>query len=104
MMMNKYGLSLLILLGVCCAPTNLWAKAANKAVNLAVGKAETLTLPQDMADVLVADPSVVNVGALKSNQLFLVGLKNGATNILVFDKAGKQILHRSDVPKAFHSL
>lgn len=92
MMMNKYGLSLLLLLGVCLAPMNLWAKPANKSVSLAVGKAETLTLPQDMADVLVADPSVVNVGALKANQLFLVGLKNGATNILVFDKAGHQIM------------
>ena len=94
MMMNKFGLSLLILLGVCFAPTNLWAKAAaNKSVALAVGKAQTLTLPEDMADVLVADPSVVNVGALKSNQLYLVGLKNGATNILVFDKAGHQIMN-----------
>ncbi len=66
--------------------------AMGKTLSLSVGKAETLTMTEDMADVLVADPSVVDVGALKSNQLYAVGLKTGSTNILVFDKDGKQIM------------
>lgn len=90
--MNKTLWPLLLFIGVLLMPVNLLASPSGKTLSLAVGKAETLTLTEDMADVLVADPSIVDVGALKSNQLYAVGLKTGATNILVFDKDGQQIM------------
>lgn len=87
--MNKIVASLLVALCVCLAPLCVWA--ASKTVSLTVGKAQTLNVGGRMADVLVADPSIVDVGALKANQLYVVGLKTGATNVLVFDKDGRQL-------------
>lgn len=89
--MKKTIASLLVALCVCLAPMGVWAAA--KTVGLTVGKAQTLNVGGRMADILVADPSVVDVGALKANQLYVVGLKTGSTNVLVFDKEGKQIVN-----------
>lgn len=89
--MLKKLLPLLLCAGVLLTPAGLYAKTDHKSVRVVVGKADTITVGHAMADVLVADPSIVDVGALKSDQLFLVGLKTGSTNILVFDKGGQQI-------------
>lgn len=89
-MLRKF-LPLLCFCGAVMTPASIMASPA-KNLTLSVGKAETLTLNDDMADVLVADPSIVDIGALKANQLYAVGLKTGSTNILVFDKNGKQIM------------
>lgn len=93
MMMLRKLLPVLCFCGAVCVPLSPMAAPSGKSVSLSVGKAETLTLSGDMADVLVADPSIVDVGALKSNQLYAVGLRTGATNILVFDKDGQQIMN-----------
>lgn len=88
-----FGVILTVLLMPFGFEKGLNASQINKTVLLTVGKAETLTLNNDMADVLVADPSIVDIGALKANQLYAVGLKTGATNVLVFDKNGAQIMN-----------
>lgn len=56
--------------------------------NITLGKAQLLTLEGDVSDVLVADPSVVDVAAVQSNALYIVGLEVGDTNIIVLDEAG----------------
>ncbi len=95
--MIRYIVAFCVTLAVLLTPLlftpELNAAQVSKAVLLTVGKAETLTLNRDMADVLVADPSIVDIGALKANQLYAVGLKTGATNVLVFDKNGAQIMN-----------
>lgn len=64
-----------------------WANAVY-ALDLVQGKAKTVTLPGPVSEVLVADPSIVDVGAVRADQLYVIGAGLGDTNILLFDKAG----------------
>lgn len=57
------------------------------------GKSQVITVPSDIADVLVADPSVVEVGAIKKNKLYLIGASLGDTNVLIFDGDGNTVDH-----------
>lgn len=57
-------------------------------VNIMLGKAEMVSLDSSVSDVLVANPSIVDVMAVKSNQLYLVGSALGDTNIMVLDEDG----------------
>ena len=55
-------------------------------ISLIIGKAETISLPVDVADILVADPGTVDVGALNRRKLYVVGSRVGETNVLLFDE------------------
>ncbi len=72
------------------------AKKVNAPMNLTLGKADIISLPAGVSDVLVADPSVVDVQAVQSNKLYAVGLSIGDTNIIVLDAKG-DILKRIDI-------
>ncbi|MGM0423231.1 MAG: pilus assembly protein N-terminal domain-containing protein, partial [Pseudomonadota bacterium] len=63
-------------------------KTFRHTVQLTAGKAETIELPQPVADLLVASPSIADVGVLRSNRLYVVGRAIGDTNVLAFDDAG----------------
>lgn len=67
------------------------AAAGPKTVTLTIGKANTVEVPGEVADLLVADPSVADVGVLKSNRIFIVGRNVGDTNVLAFDSAGDTV-------------
>lgn len=58
------------------------------SVNLMLGKAEMVDLNGNIADVLVADPSVADVMAVKSDRLYIVGSALGDTNIIALDAQG----------------
>jgi pilus assembly protein CpaC len=64
---------------------------ADPIVDITLGKAEMLTLKRDASDVLVANPSIVDVMAVKANQLYLVGSALGDTNIMVLDDEGNVV-------------
>lgn len=57
-------------------------------VDVMLGKAEMVNIGGDIADVLVADPSIVDVMAVKSNRLYVVGSALGDTNIMALDANG----------------
>lgn len=57
-------------------------------VSIMLGKAEMVNIGGDVADVLVANPSIVDVMAVKSNRLYLVGSNLGDTNIMALDSEG----------------
>lgn len=63
---------------------------------LTLGKAEIVKVDGPVADVLVANPSVVDVQALQSNQLYMVGSAIGDTNIIALDAEGN-ILKRMNI-------
>ena len=67
-----------------------------QAIELTQGMAEVVELDGEVADVLVANPSLVDVSALKSNKLYLVGLNLGTTNIITLDAEG-DVLKRFNV-------
>ncbi len=75
---------------------DLAAKAKDPLVNIMLGKAEMVSLDGDISDVLVANPSIVDVMAVKSNQLYLVGSALGDTNLMVLDSEGN-VLRRINV-------
>lgn len=62
--------------------------AFRHSVQLTTGKADTIELPKPISDILVASPSIADVGVLRSNRLYVVGREIGDTNILAFDDAG----------------
>lgn len=71
-------------------------KKGVKPLQLTMGKADIIALPEGVSDVLVADPTVVDVQAVQSNKLYAVGLNIGDTNIIVLDGQGN-VLSRIDI-------
>ena len=63
-------------------------KKKDPDVIIMLGKAEMVNIGDEIADVLVADPNVVDVMAVKSNRLYLVGSSLGDTNIMALDGEG----------------
>lgn len=81
-----------ILLTFIALPIMIMGSAmADQRIQLTLGKADTLDIDAPIADILVANPTVVNAGPLSSNRLYLVGSEVGDTNILLFDEAGNII-------------
>ena len=69
---------------------------APHVVTVTLGKAELIDLPGNVADVLVANSDVVDVQAVQSDRLYLVGLQVGDTNIITLDEKG-DVLKKFDV-------
>lgn len=67
------------------------AGGATRTIELTAGAAGTVDLPGEVADVLVANPAVADVGTLRSNRLYVVGKTVGDTNVLAFDAQGNQL-------------
>lgn len=67
-----------------------------ETVTLHLGKGDVLDIKGEVSDILVADPRVVDVSALQSGRLYMVGTSIGDTNILVVDAKG-DVLSRIDV-------
>ncbi len=65
-------------------------------INLMLGKAEMVDVGDEVADILVADPSVVDIMAVRSDRLYLVGTNLGETNIMALDEQGN-ILKRYNI-------
>lgn len=72
------------------------SKASLSTINLTLGKADIFPLKGNVADVLVADPSVADVVAIQSDKLYVVGSRLGDTNIIVLDEDGG-VLSKIDV-------
>lgn len=88
------------ILHVYAAKGDLTSSRTNAAkkppLQVTLGKAEILKLPDGITDVLVADPNVIDVQAIKSDRLYVVGMDVGDTNIIVLDAQGN-VLKRMDV-------
>ena len=87
------GLFLLLLISAGMAVSHVArsARSYDKTVQLIAGKADTVELKGSVADVLVANPSIADVGTLRSNRLYIVGKTVGDTNVLAYDDAGNQL-------------
>ncbi len=58
---------------------------------LTKGMAEVVPLEGAVADIMVANPSIVDVSALQANKLYIVGVNYGTTNVIAVDAAGNVI-------------
>ncbi|MAI62143.1 MAG: hypothetical protein CBB87_06575 [Micavibrio sp. TMED27] len=68
----------------------------SRAFVVTLGKAELMNIPGNAADVLVGNSSIVDVRAVQSNRLYLVGLQVGDTNLIALDAAGN-VLKKIDI-------
>lgn len=99
--MKKAVLALGAIVALCVLPVagamaekadlSIVSYGSEPVVDIMVGKAEMVTIKGSAADVLVANPGIVDVMAVKSNQLYLVGQSLGDTNIMVLDDEGNVI-------------
>lgn len=80
--------SILPLTGAWAEKGDLSAKAKDPMISIMLGKAEMVDLKGNVSDVLVANPSIVDVMAVKANKLYLVGSNLGDTNIMIMDEDG----------------
>lgn len=77
------------------APTSMAAPNTQVPVQrllLAQGKSAIIDLPTDARDVVVANPDVADAVMRTSRRGFLLGQKNGETNVYFLDASGRQIL------------
>ncbi len=78
-------------IGVSLSVSAQGGKSNDRVVHLMAGKADTVELTSAVADVLVANPAVADVGTLRSNRLYIVGRAVGDTNVLAYDSVGNQL-------------
>jgi len=64
---------------------------ADRHVTITRGKSQVISVNRNIADVLVADPSIIEVGAMKNDKLYLIGAALGDTNVMIFDGEGNAI-------------
>ncbi len=55
------------------------------------GMAEIVDVSGAVSDIMVADPSIVDVMALQANRLYVVGANLGSTNIIAVDENGNVV-------------
>lgn len=77
-------------------PLGVKAKGGTQLINITMGKGELVDLKGEIADVLVADPSIADVVAIQASKLYVVGSKLGDTNLVVLDANGNE-LQRFDI-------
>jgi pilus assembly protein CpaC len=58
---------------------------------LGIGKSVVIDLPQDIKDVLVADPKIANAVVRSPHRAYIIGEAVGQTNVVFFDSEGQQI-------------
>lgn len=71
---------------------NLSGGPATQSLTLPNGKSAIVELPVDVRDVLVTNPGVADAMLRSPRRIFIMGLKNGSTDAVFFDAAGRRIL------------
>ncbi len=80
------------------APAPLSAANAvqqNGALLMGVGESRIINLPAAMSDIVIANPTVLDVHVRSQRQLFLIAKAPGETTFFVTDKAGNQLYSNS---------
>jgi pilus assembly protein CpaC len=67
------------------------SSAKMRSLSLGIGKSVVVDFPEDVKDVLVADPKIANAVVRSTQRAYIIGASVGQTNIVFFDSAGQQI-------------
>jgi pilus assembly protein CpaC len=73
------------------APQTATVQGGARFLAIGVGKSLVIDLPRDVKDVLVADPTIANAVVRSAQRAYIIGVKQGQTNIVFFDASGNQI-------------
>ncbi len=60
-------------------------------ISLGAGQSVVCDLPQDAAEIFVADPSIANALVRSPHKLYLIGVKGGQTTVFALDHMGRKI-------------
>ncbi len=63
----------------------------SRSVSLGVSKSMVVDFPRDIKDVLIADPKIANAVIRSARRAYIIGIKQGQTNIFFFDAQGQQL-------------
>ena len=63
-----------------------------KGLTVALNKSLLIELPRELRDVVISDPTTLDVVVQSSNRAYLIGKKNGQANAFFFDVNGERIL------------
>ena len=63
----------------------------HRGIKLGKSKSMLIEFPRDLRDVIVSNPEHVDAVVQSSNRVYLIGKKNGQTNVFFFDSNGEQI-------------
>jgi pilus assembly protein CpaC len=64
-----------------------------RRIALEVGMSRIIELPQDAAEIFVANPKVANAVVRSPRKLYVVGMDNGETSVVALDQQGREIEH-----------
>ncbi|MGB6177374.1 MAG: pilus assembly protein N-terminal domain-containing protein, partial [Methylocella sp.] len=64
---------------------------APRRISMGVGKSVIIDLPQDAAEIFVAEPTVANAVVRSPRKLYVIGVGTGQTSVFALDKQGRQI-------------
>ncbi|MGH6830634.1 MAG: pilus assembly protein N-terminal domain-containing protein, partial [Methylocella sp.] len=62
-----------------------------RRIAMGVGKSVIIDLPQDAAEIFVADPKVANAVVRSPRKLYVIGMEPGQTSVFALDQQGRQI-------------
>jgi pilus assembly protein CpaC len=89
--------SLSVMAGVCAVHAQEKAEARfNGAVTprriaMEVGMSRIIELPQDAAEIFVANPRIANAVVRSPRRLYVIGMDTGQTSVVALDQQGRQI-------------
>src|SRR5438270_9846254 len=66
-------------------------EAKSRFLALGVGKSVVVDFPDDVKDVLVADPKIANAVVRSARRAYIIGAAVGQTSVYFFDADGQQI-------------
>lgn len=62
-----------------------------RRIDLTIGRSLVVDLARDAKEIFVANPQIANAVVRSTRKLFVIGVANGATSIVVMDNEGRQI-------------
>jgi pilus assembly protein CpaC len=85
--------SLALVASATLTPPQLLAAAQqeNGALLLAVGESRVINLPDNLTDVVIANPQVLDVHVRSQRQVYLIAKAPGETNVFVTSRDGKML-------------
>jgi pilus assembly protein CpaC len=66
---------------------------APRRIAMEVGMSRIIELPQDAAEIFVANPKVANAVVRSPRKLYVVGMDTGQTSVVALDQQGREIEH-----------
>ncbi len=62
-----------------------------RRISMGVGKSAIIDLPEDAAEIFVANPAVANAVVRTARRIYIIGAGAGQTSLFALDKGGRQI-------------